>query len=65
MGNIDKLTVVSTDGASQLPKQLAGNLSQLIDMVSTTTGLDVAKLMAGRADGPKAVSTANGAVPEV
>ena len=65
MGNIDKLTVVSTDGASQLPKQLVGNLSQVIDMVSATTGLDVAKLMAARTDGARELATSpNGGSPE-
>ncbi|HLN75968.1 MAG TPA: SPFH domain-containing protein [Nocardioidaceae bacterium] len=65
MGNIDKLTVVSTDGASQLPKQLVGNLSQVIDMVSATTGLDVAKLMAARTDGAREIATSpNGGAPE-
>ena len=49
MGNIDKLTVVSTDGASALPKALASNMSQVTDIVKTMTGFDLAKLVADSA----------------
>ena len=47
MGNIDKLTVISSDGANQLPKNVADNLVQLLSRVSDTTGIDVASLMSG------------------
>jgi flotillin len=45
MGAIDKLTVVSTDGAGALPKQVTDNLVQTLELVKNTTGFDVEKLM--------------------
>ena len=56
MGNIDKLTVISTDGAGQLPKQVTNNLAQTLEMLTTTTGLDLAGLLAKYA--PAAVAQA-------
>ncbi len=52
MGAIDKLTVISTDGAGQLPKQVTGNLVQTLEMLRDTTGIDleaVVRRYAGRA----------------
>jgi flotillin len=49
MGNIDKLTVVSTDGASALPKALASNMTQVMDLFKTVTGQDLTQLVAGAA----------------
>ena len=45
LGSIDKLTVVSTDGASQLPKQVTDTLTQTLQMVSDTTGFDLQALI--------------------
>ena len=45
MGSIDKLTVVSTDGAGQLPKQVTDTLTQTLQMVSDTTGFDLQALL--------------------
>ncbi len=47
MGNIDALTVVSTDGANQLTKSVANNMTQLQDVVKATTGLDLVSALGG------------------
>lgn len=43
MGSIDKLTVVSTDGASQVTRSVANNLVQTLELIRTTTGVDLTK----------------------
>ncbi len=45
MSAIDHLTVVSTDGASQLPRQVTSNLVETLEMLRTTTGLDLQQLV--------------------
>lgn len=45
MSSIDKLTVISTDGASDLPKQVNSNLVQVIEMLKNTTGVDIGNLL--------------------
>ena len=53
MGNIDKLTVVSADGAGALPKQVNDNVVQTMEMLKNTTGVDLSNLLerfAGKAD---------------
>ena len=55
MGNIDKLTVVSTDGAAALPKQVNDNVVQTIELLKNTTGVDLANLLerfSGKTDDP-------------
>lgn len=54
MGAIDNLTVISTDGAGALPKQVTGNFVQLQQMVKDATGLDVAQLVQQFAGGTTA-----------
>lgn len=44
MGDIDKLTVISSDGAGELPKQVTKNVVQTMGLLKTTTGLDVETL---------------------
>ena len=56
MGNIDKLTVISTDGAGELPKQVTNNLVQTMEMLKATTGLDLESLI-------QKYSTTNGSTP--
>ncbi|AXE38588.1 flotillin family protein [Acidipropionibacterium virtanenii] len=51
MGAIDKLTVVSTDGASQITKSVTNNLVQTLDLIRTTTGVDLTEKLAGLAGG--------------
>lgn len=49
---IDKLTVISTDGASQLTKSVSTNVAQGLQLASDLTGVDLATLfseLAGRA----------------
>lgn len=45
MGSIDKLTVVSTDGASQVTRSVTNNLVQTLDLIRTTTGVDLTKVV--------------------
>ena len=67
MGNIDTLTVVSTDGANDLTKSVANNMTQLQDVVKATTGLDLVSALCGflggkaGASGPAATVRATGA----
>ncbi|MEU3265016.1 flotillin family protein [Streptomyces bacillaris] len=42
---IDKLTVVSTDGASQLARTVTDNVAQGMELLSSTTGVDLAALL--------------------
>ncbi|MEX0427792.1 flotillin family protein [Nocardioides sp. DS6] len=42
---IDRLTVLSTDGAGALPKQVTDNVAQTLTMLKTTTGLDLESLI--------------------
>ena len=55
MGNIDQLTVVSTDGASQLTKNVAGGFTEIDAVLRSTTGLDFQTLL-GSFIGAKAAS---------
>jgi flotillin len=49
MGAIDQLTVISTDGASALPKQVTANVTQLQQLLKDTVGIDLAALINSRA----------------
>ncbi len=42
---IDQLTVLSTDGAGALPKQVNDNVVQTLSMLKTSTGLDLQALL--------------------
>ncbi|WP_381792803.1 flotillin family protein [Streptomyces niveus] len=44
---VDKLTVISTDGASQLSRTVADNVAQGMELLSSTTGVDLAELLKG------------------
>ena len=44
MSNIDKLTVISADGANELPKQVGTNVVQVLEMLKNTTGVDLQAL---------------------
>jgi flotillin len=56
MAGIDKLTVISADGAGELPKQVTTNFVQTMELLKTTTGLDVEQLIQkyARTDGAHA-----------
>ncbi|SDD66384.1 flotillin family protein [Auraticoccus monumenti] len=45
MAAIDKLTVISTDGAGELPKQVTSNIVQAMELVKNSTGIDLTKLV--------------------
>jgi len=44
MGQIDKLTVISSDGANALPKAVGQNVVQVLEMLKNTTGIDLEAL---------------------
>jgi flotillin len=46
MGAIDKLTVISSEGAAQLPRQVTENVVQVVEMLKNATGLDLQDLLA-------------------
>jgi flotillin len=56
MGSIDTLTVVSTDGAGALPKQVTNNVVQTMELLKSTTGLDLQALVAKYTDPETAVA---------
>ncbi|WP_204163699.1 flotillin family protein [Nocardioides solisilvae] len=45
MAAIDQLTVVSTEGAGALPRQVNDNVVQTLNMLKTSTGLDLESLI--------------------
>jgi flotillin len=45
LGNIEKLTVISSDGASDLTRTVASNVQQGMQMASDLTGVDVGQLL--------------------
>ncbi|MEU5283086.1 SPFH domain-containing protein [Streptomyces sp. NPDC020755] len=42
---IDKMTVISTDGASQLARTVTDNVAQGMELLTSTTGVDMASLL--------------------
>src|SRR6266540_3037857 len=46
MSGIDKMTVISTDGAASLSRSVAANVAQGLQLGSDLTGIDLAKLLA-------------------
>lgn len=42
---VDKMTVISTDGASQLSRTVTDNVAQGMELLSSTTGVDLAALL--------------------
>ncbi|MGB3953868.1 MAG: SPFH domain-containing protein [Brooklawnia sp.] len=44
LGSIDTLTVISTDGASQVAKQVTNGVVQTVQLLKDTTGVDLTKL---------------------
>ncbi|MFJ6697285.1 flotillin family protein [Streptomyces sp. NPDC091272] len=68
---IDKMTVISTDGASQLSRTVTDNVAQGMELLSSTTGVDLTALLKGIAQkGAKSTTqvpdqgtAANGQIP--
>ena len=54
---IDKITVISTDGASQLTKSVAGNVTQGMQLASDLIGVDLPSLFQRLANGGRGNST--------
>lgn len=63
MGAIDKLTVISTDGAGALPKQVTSNIVETIELLKNTTGVDLEGMLKGFAN--RAKSSADEPFPSV
>ncbi|OKJ31509.1 flotillin family protein [Streptomyces sp. CB01580] len=42
---VDKMTVISTDGASRLSRTVTDNVAQGVELLSSTTGVDLAALL--------------------
>ncbi|MEV4926490.1 flotillin family protein [Streptomyces roseoverticillatus] len=71
LGAIDKLTVISTDGAGKLPRTVADNVAQGMELIGSATGVDLTRLLKGlTADQPArdagqapAPAPANGRIP--
>lgn len=54
MGAIDQLTVISTDGAGELPKQVTSNVTQTMELLKNTTGIDLQSLIQRYGNAPVA-----------
>ena len=66
MESIDSLTVISTDGASELTKNVAGNVAQGLQLTRDLTGVDLPTLLAGLKEAATRGETAHSAgKPEV
>ncbi len=50
MSAIDNLTVLSTDGAGALPKQVVENVAQTLQMLKTATGVDLQSMLKSAVD---------------
>jgi flotillin len=51
LAGIDKLTVISADGANQLPKQVGSNIAQGFEIFKDVTGIDLVELTKRRFGG--------------
>ncbi|WP_411721442.1 flotillin family protein [Mycetocola sp.] len=55
---IDNLTVISTDGASHLSKQVVGNVTEVTQLLKDSTGIDLAALLNGFVGGRSSAADA-------
>ena len=53
MSSIDKLTVISTDGASEMTKRVAGNVTQGMQLASDLLGIDLPSMFQRLANGDR------------
>ncbi|GAB4096646.1 flotillin family protein [Brachybacterium horti] len=53
--NIDKLSVFSTDGEAKIGQNISVGLAQVLDMVSSTTGIDFGETLQRASEGGRAV----------
>ncbi|MER7762369.1 SPFH domain-containing protein [Streptomyces sp. NPDC097619] len=56
---VDRMTVISTDGASKLSRTVTDNVVQGMELLGSATGVDLAALLAGHA-APAAARNGNG-----
>ena len=54
MSNIDQLTVISTDGASQLSKNVASGFTEVDAVLNSTMGVGIKDLLGGLIGGTAA-----------
>ncbi|WP_335933932.1 flotillin family protein [Streptomyces sp. PTD5-9] len=54
---VDKMTVISTDGASRLSRTVTDNVAQGMELLSSTTGVDLAALLKNLNGGTKNVAS--------
>ncbi|MER6498922.1 SPFH domain-containing protein [Streptomyces sp. NPDC001455] len=59
---VDKMTVISTDGASRLSRTVTDNVAQGMELLSSTTGVDLAALLKNL-KGTAAAPASDGAAP--
>ncbi|MEU3655718.1 SPFH domain-containing protein [Streptomyces sp. NPDC032161] len=59
---VDKMTVISTDGASRLSRTVTDNVAQGMELLSSTTGVDLAALLKNLKGGTAAPAS-DGAAP--
>ncbi len=64
LASIDKLTVVSNDGASALPRTVNDNVLQTVEMVKNTTGIDLLDLLRRRTQEATTIPGESGADAE-
>ena len=50
LAGIDKMTVISTDGASEVTRNVASSVAQAMQMVTDLTGVQMSELIGGLAD---------------
>ena len=62
---VDKMTIISTDGASSLGRTVAGGVAQGLELTSDLTGVDVAALLGRLGSAGARPGTAPAAVPAV
>ena len=60
MAGIDQLTVISSDGAGALPRQVNDNVVQTLNMLKTSTGLDLESLIKRSVDKAASAMEPNG-----
>ncbi|WP_328934986.1 MULTISPECIES: SPFH domain-containing protein [unclassified Streptomyces] len=60
---IDKMTVISTDGASRLSRTVADNVAQGVELFNSTTGVDLAELLKGITAGKASVQAPSAPAP--
>ncbi|WP_416956784.1 flotillin family protein [Streptomyces sp. Agncl-13] len=60
---IDKMTVISTDGASRLSRTVADNVAQGVELLNSTTGVDLAELLKGITAGKASVQAPSAPAP--